>query len=50
MDSAKERSTESSLSIFFESGGNLLPRLKTVRLRGNLGITKGRRREGDSNI
>ena len=47
---AKKRSTESSLSIFFESGGNLLPRLKTVRLTGNLGNTKGRAREGDSSI
>ena len=43
LDSSKKRSTESSLSTFFESAGNLLARLKTVSLTGNLGKTKGER-------
>ena len=30
IDSAKKRFTENSPSTFFESGGNLIPRLKTV--------------------
>ena len=49
-DSAKKISTESTCQYFFESGGNLLPRLKTIRLTGNRGNTKGRTREGDSSI